>query len=197
LVLQTEINWVGHDTEPRTSLKQRFADRLLTRRSRLYALTDQFVVAASPAETWRFFSAAESLPLITPPWLAFTMRMPGTIDIAQDTLLDYTIAWLGIPVRWRTRIIDFSPPRQFIDLQIQGPYALWHHQHTFEPVAGGVLCRDRVIYQLPFGPLGRITHALLVRRQLGAIFRYRRRVIARELGWVRAVQDDIEIRAVR
>ncbi|MDQ3695357.1 MAG: SRPBCC family protein [Chloroflexota bacterium] len=179
------------------SLTRRVATRLLARPSRLYELTDQFVVAASAAETWRFFSAAENLPLITPPWLAFQTTMPEPIVIERDTLLEYTITWLGAPVRWRTRIIDFTPPRQFIDLQIHGPYALWHHQHTFEPVPGGVLCQDRVLYQLPFGPLGRLTHALVVRRQLLAIFRYRRQVIARELGWVRAAQDDVEIRAFR
>lgn len=162
----------------------------------MYELTDQFIVAASLDETWRFFSAAENLPLITPPWLAFRIRTPGTIVIEPDTLLDYTIRWLGIPVTWRTRIIDFTPPRQFIDLQLRGPYALWHHQHTFAPVAEGVLCRDRVIYRLPFGALGRLTHRLVVRRQLRAIFRFRRRVIARELGWVRAVQDDIEFRSL-
>lgn len=162
----------------------------------MYELTDQFIVPASPEETWRFFSAAENLPLITPPWLAFQLRMPEAIVIEQDTLLDYSIRWVGIPVKWRTRIIDFSPPRQFIDLQLRGPYALWHHQHTFAPVAEGVLCRDRVIYRLPLGWLGRLTHTLVVRRQLRAIFRYRRRVIARELGWVRAVQPDIEIRAI-
>ena len=177
-------------------LKRRVANRLLARRSRLYELTDQFVVAAAAEETWRFFSAAENLPLITPPWLAFQITMPEPIVIERGTLLAYTITWLGVPVRWRTRIIDFTPPRQFIDLQIHGPYTLWHHQHTFEPVPGGVLCQDRVLYQLPFGSLGRLTHALVVRRQLLAIFRYRRQVIARELGWVRAEQDDVAIRAI-
>lgn len=162
----------------------------------MYELTDQFIVPASSEETWAFFSAAENLPRITPPWLAFAIQTPASVVIESDTLLDYTIKWLGVPVRWRTRIIDFTPPRQFIDLQLRGPYLLWHHQHTFSPVAEGVLCRDRVIYRLPFGWLGRLTHTLVVRRQLRAIFRYRRRVIAQELGWVRAVQRDIQIRAI-
>jgi N-acyl-L-homoserine lactone synthetase len=37
-------------------------------------------------------------------------------------------------------------------------------------------------------------NALLVRRQLLEVFRYRRRIIGERLGWVRAVQTDVEIK---
>jgi ligand-binding SRPBCC domain-containing protein len=158
-----------------------------------YELTDHFVVAAPPDKTWDFFGRAENLPAITPPWLGFTIHTPAPITIGPDSLLDYTIRWAGLPIRWRTRIIDWSPPRQFIDLQVRGPYALWHHQHTFEPVADGVECRDRVIYKLPVPGVSRLVHAAIVKRQLLGIFRYRREVIGRELGWVRAVQPDVEV----
>ena len=162
----------------------------------MYVLTDHFIVSATPERTWEFFSAADNLPLITPPWLGFTITSPPA-TITRDTRLSYTIRWLRLPVEWRTLIIDFTPPRQFIDLQIKGPYALWHHQHTFEPAPEGVRCRDRVIYALPFGPLGTLTHGLVVGRQLKDIFRYRREIIGRELGWVRAEQPDIHIQRVR
>ena len=36
---------------------------------------------------------------------------------------------------------------------------------------------DVVRYELPFGPLGRLVHALRVRRQLEEIFEFRRRAI--------------------
>jgi ligand-binding SRPBCC domain-containing protein len=158
-----------------------------------YELTDRFEVASSPQAVWSFFSNAANLPLITPPWLNFSVATSNPETIECDALLDYTIKWAGIPLRWRTRMIDWSPRRQFIDLQIKGPYTLWHHQHTFEPTAAGVLCSDRVIYKLPLGIIGRMAHALMVRRQLLKIFRYRRKVIAQKLGWVRAVQEDVEI----
>src|SRR3954447_24693909 len=151
-----------------------------------YELTDHFHVAATLARAWRFFGAAENLPLITPPWLKFRIAMATPAAIEQDD----TIRWLGVPVRWRTKVIDFSPPRQFIDLQIKGPYALWHHQHTFTPSPGGngVICFDRVIYSLPVPLVRRAVHALVVRRQLLDVFRYRRKVIGEQLGWLRAVQ---------
>jgi ligand-binding SRPBCC domain-containing protein len=163
-----------------------------------YQLTDHFEVAADADRAWQFFSTAENLPLITPPWLAFTMAMEESATIAQDAVLDYTIRWAGIPIKWRTRIIDWSPPRQFIDLQVRGPYRLWHHQHRFEPASGGgTACFDRVVYALPVPLVGRLIHPLMVRRQLLEIFRYRRRVIGQHLGWVRGVQDDVAIRPLQ
>jgi ligand-binding SRPBCC domain-containing protein len=54
---------------------------------------------------------------------------------------------------------------------------VWIHTHRFEGTAGGVVMRDRVEYELPLGALGRLAHRLLVRRQLDAIFDFRRRAI--------------------
>src|SRR3954447_4365326 len=154
-----------------------------------YELTDHFHVAATLARAWRFFGAAENLPLITPPWLKFRIAMATPAAIEQDD----TIRWLGVPVRWRTKIIDWSPPRQFIDLQIKGPYTLWHHQHTFEATDGGVICRDRVMYKVPGGPAGWMANQLMVKRQLLQIFRFRRDVIGQRLGALKLLQDDVLI----
>ena len=165
----------------------------------VYELTDHFEVAADVDRCWQFFGSAENLPLITPPWLRFTIAMPAPLPaIGPESGLDYTIRWMGVPVQWRTRIIDWSPPHQFIDLQIRGPYGLWHHQHTFTPLpdGGGVRCFDRVIYQLPVPGVRRAVHALVVRKQLIEIFRFRRKVIGKHLGWARAVQEDVEIRSL-
>ena len=163
-----------------------------------YQLTDRFQVSADVEKTWQFFSTAQNLSRITPPWLGFKVRTAEPITIELDTVLEYTVKALGIPVHWRTKIIELSPPRQFIDLQIKGPYSLWHHQHSFEPVAGGggVVCSDRVIYRIPGGPIGRLLHALVIRGQLLEIFRFRRKAIAQHLGSLRAVQEDVQIRAL-
>jgi ligand-binding SRPBCC domain-containing protein len=160
-----------------------------------YELTDAFEVPATPDQVWQFFSTAENLAKITPPWLGFTARDPFPVRIEQDALLNHTVKWLGIPIKWQSKIIHWSPPHEFIDLQLRGPYTLWHHQHTFTPTpTKTVRCADRVIYKLPLGPLGRFAHALTVKRQLREIFHHRRKAIAQHLGWTRALQDDITIR---
>jgi ligand-binding SRPBCC domain-containing protein len=69
----------------------------------------------------------------------------------------------------------WDPPRRFVDVQISGPYRMWHHTHDFEPApGGGTLMRDTVRYALPLGALGELAHRLLVRRDLERIFDFRR-----------------------
>ena len=161
----------------------------------IYQLSDRFIVKSDLQRTWDFFSRAENLPKITPAWMRFKIETPGPIVIQRDTILDYTIRWMGIPIGWKSQIIDWSPPGQFIDLQLRGPYVLWHHQHSFEQTEGGTLCSDRVNYQVPGWMLGRLMNVLVVRRQLLEIFEYRRKVIAEELGGVREVEA-VSIKAV-
>jgi ligand-binding SRPBCC domain-containing protein len=80
---------------------------------------------------------------------------------------------LGIPLFWMTEITHVARPRFFVDEQRRGPYALWHHEHHFKPVAGGVEMTDLIHYAIPFGVLGRLAHALFVKKQLHEIFAYR------------------------
>lgn len=86
--------------------------------------------------------------------------------------------WLhGIPVHWRTDISEWSPPHRFVDEQTKGPYKLWRHTHSFEAHGSRTKMIDEVQYALPFGVLGRIVHALKVRRDVSRIFDYRRQQI--------------------
>jgi ligand-binding SRPBCC domain-containing protein len=134
-----------------------------------------------PDAVFPFFASPENLAIITPPWLGFRIRTPLPREVRTGTLIDYTIRWLGIPVRWRTLITDYQPPVKFVDQQIKGPYLFWHHEHAFEAVAAGTRMTDRVTYILPFGAMGHLAHRLLVRRQLEEIFDYRAASIARIL----------------
>ncbi len=117
---------------------------------------------------------------ITPPELHFRIITPGPILMEVGTLIQYRLRLFGVPFTWLTRIALWEPPDCFMDEQLHGPYRQWEHTHTFRPWAGGTLMTDRVVYRLPFWPLGEAVLPL-VRRQLGRIFSYRRRTIARLL----------------
>jgi ligand-binding SRPBCC domain-containing protein len=63
---------------------------------------------------------------------------------------------------------------------VRGPYALWHHTHLLEPDGPEhTIVRDVVRYAIGFGPLGELAHRLVVRRDLEAIFDFRREQLAR------------------
>jgi len=133
------------------------------------------------AEVFRFFEDARNLGRITPPWLNFQILDPEGIEMRPGAEIDYLIRWQGLPMKWRTIITQYDPPHSFVDEQLRGPYSLWHHEHTFEETAGGVVIRDQVDYRLPLGPLGRIAHAVMVKNQLLEIFRFRQGAIAQIL----------------
>jgi ligand-binding SRPBCC domain-containing protein len=128
----------------------------------------------APAEVFPFFAEAGNLEAITPPWLRFAIVAPRPGDIQVGTLIEYRLRLHGLPVSWLTRIEEWVPGARFVDQQLRGPYALWHHTHEFEPDGdGGTLMRDTVRYALPYGPLGEVAHRLFVARDLAAIFDFR------------------------
>lgn len=150
----------------------------------MYQLDVTTRIAAPANEVFAFFSDAGNLARITPPWLRFRVHGEAPREMAPGVRIEYRIRWLVFVLAWVTRITRFDPPREFQDVQEKGPYRSWIHTHTFEagPGGAGVTMRDRVEYALPFGFLGRIAHAIVVRRQLAGIFEYRRRAIEEIFG---------------
>ena len=137
----------------------------------------QQVVGRPIQEVFAFFSVPENLARVTPPAMAFRVLTPSPVAMRRGTLIDYVVRVAGIPLRWRSLITAFEPPHLFVDEQLRGPYDFWHHTHRFEEHQGGTLIADHVLYALPLGPLGRLAHALFVRRQLRALFDFRARMI--------------------
>ena len=124
---------------------------------------------------FEFFSRAENLEAITPPLLKFRITTPGPIEMRAGTLIRYRLRLRGFPVRWLTRIEEWDPPHGFVDQQLRGPYALWHHTHTFEAIdETHTRMVDLVRYGQRLGPLGSLAEHLVVRRDLDRIFDFRR-----------------------
>lgn len=152
------------------------------------------VVPRSLEETFRFFEEPHNLSRITPPWLNFQVKH-GQLEMKNGLGIDYTIRWLGLPMKWRSRITQYNPPYRFVDQQERGPYRYWHHLHEFKSVPGGTLVTDEVTYALPLGFLGRMAHALVVRRQLEGIFRFRQKALTEILGSAETEKQLAENRA--
>jgi ligand-binding SRPBCC domain-containing protein len=149
--------------------------------SRTYVLERTHVVPFELEEAFAFFADARNLERITPPWLGFRI-VEAPERLGPGAILRYRLRLFGIPIRWRTEIVAWTPPRGFVDVQRRGPYLLWEHAHRLRPVADGTEIYDHVRYRLFGGPLGAVVHRLLVRRWLDAIFDYRSDAMVTELG---------------
>ena len=143
-----------------------------------YTLQQEQLLNGTPDDVFPFFADARNLERITPPWLNFHV-VTSEPEMRQGALIEYRLRLHGVPIRWLTQIEEWAPGERFVDVQLRGPYALWHHTHEFEPAGDGrTLMRDTVRYALPLGPLGALAHKLLVKRDLARIFMFRSSVVA-------------------
>lgn len=149
----------------------------------MYILQREQWIPRSIEATFAFFADAGNLEAITPDWLRFQILTPGPISMRAGTQIAFRLRWRWFPVRWLTGIHTWNPPVRFVDVQLQGPYRLWKHEHTFATCKGGTLMRDIVHYALPCGPLGQLAHRWFVKSDLDQIFHYRTLRIASLLGF--------------
>jgi ligand-binding SRPBCC domain-containing protein len=140
-----------------------------------------------PLETlWDFFSVPDNLIKMTPEQAGFSMI--STLNgqkIYPGMFIEHEVRpILGIPIYWVTEIVHVEKPNTFIDRQIIGPYALWHHQHTFSSHEKGVLMVDTLHYRVGMGLLGTIANNLFVERKIEEIFNFRRQAAIKLFGKV-------------
>ena len=136
-------------------------------------------IPLSLAETFDFFADARNLERITPPALGFKVLTPSPIKMEPGALIDYQLSLFGLPFKWRTLIETWEPGQRFVDRQINGPYSLWHHTHTFEQIAPRqVLMKDTVRYRVEWGWPGWLAHEFFVGRMVNQIFDYRFKAVA-------------------
>jgi hypothetical protein len=129
-------------------------------------------------EVFDFFTRAENLETLTPPWLNFRIVGRSTAELGEGTQIDYRLKIHGVPVRWRSRIERWEPNASFVDSQVRGPYSKWRHTHRFEKLPGGTLVVDEVIYRTPGGEIGNFFGGPFVRKDVERIFAFRRAKIA-------------------
>jgi ligand-binding SRPBCC domain-containing protein len=141
-----------------------------------YHLRCEMITPYPLAQTFEVFNNPLNLAKITPRWLNFQV-LTKDVQMRKGAEIEYNIKWLGLPMHWKTLISEYDPPYSFVDEQAEGPYSLWRHHHTFAETPAGTKVADHVEYALPFGVLGQIAHAVMVKRQLDAIFRFRQREI--------------------
>lgn len=183
---------------------------------RIHVLEREQALPGSPGEVFPFFADAHRLEAITPPLLRFRVITPDPIELGVGTTIQYRLRLRGVGVNWLTSIQAWDPPHRFVDVQLRGPYALWHHTHTFEEVdagptpgshvtargtrgEGATRMRDVVRYALPLGPAGELAHRLFVRREVEGIFSFRHDELARRVAasggrGLQAVEDEVDAR---
>ena len=145
----------------------------------MYHLERNITLDIDPIVLWDFIATPRNLDQITPPDLKFRIvsDVPDQMYNGLQITYEITIPLFGRQ-RWLTEISDIVAGQSFIDMQIEGPYKHWRHFHQLLPVGNNASCMiDKIEYELPFGLIGGVAHALIVKNQLDEIFDYREEVL--------------------
>jgi ligand-binding SRPBCC domain-containing protein len=150
-----------------------------------YLLKREQNIPISLDQAWDFFSSPLNLAKITPNDMKFVVTSDYTADTKMyaGMIITYKISpLLGIKLDWMTEITHVDDKKYFVDEQRFGPYALWHHQHHFKAIEGGVHMTDLLHYAIPYGPIGRLANAVFVKGKVEGIFDYRTKAIEEMFG---------------
>jgi ligand-binding SRPBCC domain-containing protein len=140
----------------------------------MYQLKTKQFIPTDLKTCWDFFSSPQNLSTITPESMGFEVLVDLPDEMYAGLMIEYRVRpLLGIPLKWITEISHVDHLKFFVDEQRKGPYRIWHHEHHFKEVDGGVEMTDIVSYELPLGILGKIAHPLIVKNKLNEIFNYR------------------------
>lgn len=149
----------------------------------MYTLERTQRIPISLKEAWNFFQNPSNLSKITPSEMGFETLSEVPEKMYPGLFIHYKVSPLfGIKMNWTTEITYVQEPNYFVDEQRVGPYAIWHHEHHFKEIEGGVEMLDRVNYKIPFGVLGKIAHPIVVKSKLEEIFEFRIRAVEEIFG---------------
>ncbi|MEY5069591.1 MAG: hypothetical protein RLZ47_1453 [Bacteroidota bacterium] len=154
-----------------------------------YQLKFEQKLPISLEQAWDFFSSPLNLAKITPDHMGFiiTSDFKEGQKMYPGMIITYKVSpLLGIKLNWMTEITHVQEGKYFVDEQRFGPYALWHHQHHFEEIKGGVHMTDIINYAIPYGFIGRIANSILVENEVRGIFDYREKKVEELFGKFRA-----------
>lgn len=139
------------------------------------------VIINAPIErVFHFHDDTNNLIRITPKGIKVAIESVGTPGLGYEAKLIVTQFGL-VRMRWHVRITQYDPPHSITDVQISGPFHTWRQHRYFREVEGGTELTDVVEYRLPFGWLGKIADALLVKREIAKMFAYRQEATKRLL----------------
>ena len=150
---------------------------------KIYSLHKKQKLPITKKEAWEFLSNPNNLAVITPPQMKMTILSGAERPMYAGQLLEYSVSPLpGMKTTWISEITQFVEGDYFVDIQLYGPYALWHHKHFINSIENGVELEDIIHYKLPLGWLGQLAHPLVVQPKLESIFKYRREQLEARFG---------------
>jgi len=150
---------------------------------KIYTLHKKQKLPISLDEAWEFLCNPANLEKLTPTDMGMQIISGADRPMYAGQLLQYRVTPLpGFKTKWVSEITQYEDKKYFVDIQLYGPYALWHHKHFVHEIDGGVEMEDIIDYKVPLGFLGQLVHPFLVKPKLESIFNYRKEQLEKLFG---------------
>lgn len=141
---------------------------------KIYQLHKRINLPISKEDAWDFLSNPKNLQKLMPDEMGFNIISGAEKQAYSGQLIEYNVVpFKGFKTKWVTEITHVQKPDYFVDIQLYGPYKLWHHKHFIHEIENGVCIEDIVHYRVPLGLLGNMMHPILVKPKLEEIFKTR------------------------
>ncbi|HEX4603306.1 MAG TPA: SRPBCC family protein [Candidatus Angelobacter sp.] len=101
--------------------------------------------------------------------------MTGLIGLGDE--VEWQARHFGLWLRMRVRITAFNPHTYFQDTMVKGPFRQFQHNHSFTEKNGGTQMVDRLAFQSPVPPLGKLIDILLLQNHLQRFLETRNQII--------------------
>ena len=94
------------------------------------------LLPASVDDVWRVTTDFDFVVYLMKPWFTITYdREAKGHNLASEW--EMTTDWKLFGVipygRWGERIVEWDPPRRFVDVITNSPFKYWRHTHIYEP----------------------------------------------------------------
>ncbi len=159
---------------------------------KLYQLRSKQALPISQQVAWDFLSQPKNLKTITPEHMGFHILSGDEKPMFPGQIIQYKVSpFPGFTTKWVSEITQVEHGHYFVDVQLFGPYALWHHKHFINPIEGGVIMEDIIDYKLPFGIFGQLAHPFIVKKQLKQIFKFREEKLTSLFGTMENMPNEL------
>ena len=159
-------------------LLRRIAERAAPRAAPAQVSTFTYgsIIGAPVAEVFRWHEQPGALAALTPSRLVRIEQQEG--GIRDGGRVTFSIGVGSVRMRWVLRHYGYIACRRFCDEQVRGPFAVWRHAHSFEPIgASQALYQDRVEFTVGRGGVLNRIAAGVLRPVLTLVFASRHRVV--------------------
>ena len=145
---------------------------------RRYELKFETYLNSDINTVWDFFSRPKNLEKVSPDSSKVVVELNESQEVYVNMIFDVKMKLFGLISQCITsKVCNVNKPFCFDDSQEKGAFKFWKHQHFFEEEDEGVIVKDIITFELPYGILGDFFFHIYLKKELMKTFQYREKAL--------------------